>query len=568
MADDHHPDPQAWGLVPGYHDGLGTWHELSDDTRRQLVAAMGEDPDGPPPQLDPGPGEGLTCVPPPAERTWGLSVQLYAARSRASWGIGDLADLATLGRWAAGEDATVLLVNPLDAVAPVTPRETSPYRPTTRRFLDPVYLAVRDVPGADRVDLADLDVAGRALNHERHIDRDRTWQLKRAALRRIWDEVPEVRHEPALQAFRAARAPAVDQYAAYVLAVGRHGDDIREWPDELRTADTPAVASLAATEEAAFEVWLQHCLDRQLAAAAAEIPLLRDLPVGFDPQGFDAWTWHDLLATHVTIGAPPDHLGPNGQDWVLPAFVPQELAAAGYGPLVETLDAEMRHAAGLRIDHVLGMFRLFWIPPDGGAADGAYVRQPTGPLLDVVARASRRSGTWVVGEDLGSVEDHVRPELQRRDILRYHVLWFEEALPPDWSQLSLASVSTHDVATVAGLWTGRDLELQREVGVEPDEGWSWWVRDRLADQAGIPRDADAATAAVAFHRLAATAASRIVVAQLDDLVGAVERPNVPGTDRHQRPDNWSLALPVVLDDLPDHDLATRIVATLRDARPA
>jgi len=507
-----------------------------------------------------------TCVVSPPQRIWGVSVQLYAARSRASWGIGDLADLRLLGEWAAGRGARVLLVNPLDAVAPVTPRENSPYKPTSRRFLDPVYLAVHEVPGAREVDLGDLDDQVARLNEHRHIDRDRVWALKQQALRRIWERT-DVRDDPALAAFRAERSPAVEQFAAYVLGVAGHGEDASAWPADLQSPQAVGVAELAATDGAAFHVWQQYCLDLQLRAAGAAIPLLRDLPVGFDPVGFDAWTWRDLLATDVTIGAPPDKLGPQGQDWELPAFVPWKLADAGFAPLTETLDAAMRHAAGLRIDHILGLFRLFWIPPGGTPADGAYVRQPTGALFDIVGRASQRNRTWVVGEDLGTVEEGVRPTLLERNVLRYQVLWFDEAEPLNWTPESLASIATHDVATVAGLWHGRDLALQREVGLEPDDDWNWSVRDRVAARAGITGDADLWTAAVELHRSVARSASRVVVAQVDDLVGTQERPNVPGTKRDQRPDNWSLALPVLLDDLPDHALANEITSVMAAERP-
>ena len=561
-------EPGPWGIVRGHRDGLGHWTPLSEATRRQLIEAMGGDPDGEPPQVEVASGdEQVSCHPPPRDRVWGLSVQLYAARSRASWGIGDLADLRTLGSWAAGRGARVLLVNPLDAVAPVTPRQTSPYTPTTRRFLDPIYLAIREVPGAADVDLDDLAERGRALNAERLIDRDAVWELKQEALRRIWAEVPAVRRDPASATFREEHAPTVDQFAAYVLAVDRYGPDVHDWPEELRSADGDAVRELAASDEAAFHVWQQFCLDRQLAAAGEAIGLLRDLPVGFDPKGFDAWTWRELLATGVTIGAPPDQLGPQGQDWELPAFVPWKLAHAGFEPLRQTLAAELRHAAGLRIDHVLGLFRLFWIPPGGTPAEGAYVRQPTDALLNVVARASREAGTWIVGEDLGTVEEGVRPALLDRDVFRYQVLWFEQDEPAAWSPRSLASITTHDVATVAGMWTGRDLELQREVGLEPDEEWSRQLRSRLARDADIDPDAPADEAAVALHRHVARAASRVVVAQVEDLLGVVERPNVPGTRRDQRPANWSLALPVPIDDLPEHDLANRVVDALRQERP-
>ncbi len=265
----------------------------------------------------------------------------------------------------------------------------------------------------------------------------------------------------------------------------------------------------------------------------------------------------------MTVGAPPDELAAQGQDWSLPAFVPWRVARAGYAPLHETYRAAMRNAGGLRIDHVLGLFRLFWIPGEGAPADGAYVRQDIDAQLDVVAAASRDRGTWVVGEDLGTVERGVRPQLLDRDMLRYLVLWFEPDPPRHWAELALASLSTHDLPTVAGMWTGGDADVQRDAGLDPDEDWLAALRGRLAGWAGISPDAPLDEAVVALHALVAAGPSRVVLGQLDDLLGVVERPNVPGTDRHARPENWSLALPHPVDRLDEHPLAGRVAAALR-----
>lgn len=560
--------PNAWSIVPEYEDAFGTWTVVPEESMRALVTAMGGDPDDVPPpttaeptlpDVDDGP---VTCSPPPDERVWGLSVQLYAARSTASWGIGDLADLRTVARWAATHGAATVLINPIDAIAPVTPRETSPYTPTTRRFLDPIYLRVEEVPGADEVDLSDLAGRARARNADRRIDRDAVWADKQEALRRIWDRVPAVRDDPALEGYRRQRGDELRWFGAYVAAVADHGHDTRRWPADLADPRASGVAGYADSDAAAFAAWQQLCLDQQLATANDALPLLRDLPIGFDPAGFDAWQWRDLLAEGVTVGAPPDELGPQGQDWALPAFVPWKLARADLAPLRATYEAAMRHAGGLRIDHVLGLFRLFWIPPDGTPGDGAYVRQQAETQLDVVAAASRAMGTWVVGEDLGTVERGVRPTLGDRRMLRYQVLWFEPDPPAEWDRLALASLSTHDLPTVAGMWTGGDADLVEQAGLDRNDQWLGELRTRLARASGISPEADVEDALVGLHAHVAAGPSRIVLGQLDDLLGVVERPNVPGTDRHQRPDNWSLALPHPVDRLDDHPLAARVAAAL------
>jgi 4-alpha-glucanotransferase len=610
--------PDAWGIVPAYEDAFGTWAEVPPETREALVEAMGGDPDaaGPPDvpaavhvarrgrsaavdgavavTLEDGtrravdgmvPGDLPTgyhrlhvrgeegarhlvvspgrCHLPADLRTWGWAVQLYALRSAASWGIGDLADLRDLVGWSAERGAGTTLVSPLAAVDPLTPRETSPYYPTSRRFLDPVYLRVEEVPGAGEVDLGDLSDAGRAADAVREIDRDAVYRRKREALERIWTVVRDrVEGEAAFRRYRDERGPDLDRFALHQALAEHHGDRWRHWPGEHRRPDGPGVAAFAGShaDAVAFHRWVQWLLDEQLRRAGEPLALLGDLPIGADPDGADAWMWQDVLADGVTVGAPPDQLGPAGQNWMLPAFVPWKLRAAGYRPFVETLRAAFRHVGGLRIDHVLGLFRMFWIPPGGSAGDGAYVRQPTGDLLDILALESERAGAFVVGEDLGTVEEGVREELAARSILRYQVWWFEDDPVEAWAEDALASVTTHDLPTVAGVWTGADARMQVGSGLPSDDDWHAELRQAIRAATGLAADADVRTVVEAVHRRLAAAPNRVVVAQLEDALGVADRPNVPGTTRDLRP-NWSLALPATLEQL----RSDPAVAALADA---
>ncbi len=274
---------------------------------------------------------------------------------------------------------------------------------------------------------------------------------------------------------------------------------------------------------------------------------MHDLAVGFDPGGADAWVWQDLVALDARIGAPPDEFNRAGQDWGLPPFIPWRLRAARYEPFVETLRAVLRGAGGLRVDHVMGLFRLFWVPPGAGPADGAYVRYPAGDLLDLLALESARAGAVVVGEDLGTVEPGVRTELAERAVLSMKLLWFEDDPPEAWPERSLALVTTHDLPTIAGVWTGSDLGDQRTAGVPAVEEGMADLHRRLERRSGASDDAPVADVVVAAHRALAAAPSALVAATLEDALGVPERPNMPGTVDTWP--NWSLALPVPLEEV-------------------
>jgi 4-alpha-glucanotransferase len=322
-----------------------------------------------------------------------------------------------------------------------------------------------------------------------------------------------------------------------------------------------------APGEIAFVAWLQWQAEKQLRAAGQAVKVLQDLPIGVDPQGADAWAYQDALALGVTVGAPPDPFNRGGQNWGLPPFVPWRLRDLDYEPFIEAIRATMALAGGLRIDHVMGLFRLWWVPEGMSADRGGYVRYRAADLLDIVALESGRSGAPVVGEDLGTVEPGVREELARRNVLSYRLLWFEEDPPAQWPAGSLAAVGTHDLPTVAGLWDGSDLADQQASGLDADVAATERLRDLLVERAGVARDASAAQAVVGAYRLLAEAPSLLLAASLDDALSEPIRPNMPGTTERA---NWSVALPTPLEDFAAHPGVTAVADELRGTvgRPA
>ncbi len=613
-----------WGIEPGYTDVFGRWCAPSAETVSLLRQAMGAstaDPFERPPAVTPlmivRPGQvvplarpanlvledgtvlGLTTSTPPdlplgyhrieaddaqrgegppstnlivapsrvtlppELRVWGITAQLYAARSQHSWGIGDLADLRRLIDWATERGAGLVGINPLHAPDPLPNQPNSPYSPSSRLWRDPIYLAIADVPGAESLPSAQNSAtAALRLNAPSRIDRSAVWAAKRVVLDQLWGQF---RGSKAFDQFRTEHGTTLLGWATYCALADHHGSSWRSWPAEHQHPGSPAVARFAAdnAQSVSFFAWLQWLLDLQLAASGADAAVVADLAVGFDAGGADAWQWQDLLADGVHIGAPPDLLGPDGQDWGLPPFIPWKLRDDAYQPFAATIRAVARHARGLRIDHVMGLFRLLWIPPGHTAADAAYVRFPGRELLDIVALESARSGALVIGEDLGTVEPGVREILGDAGVLSTRLLWFEDDTPAAWPRQSMAAVSTHDLPTIAGVWTGIDLADQRQAGVTIAETADEPLRYRLRVAAIVDDGAPTERVVLATHRRLAEAPSMIVTATLDDLLGAEHRPNLPGTiDQHP---NWRIPLPVPLEDLPGYPLAESIAKILNTA---
>jgi 4-alpha-glucanotransferase len=509
------------------------------------------------------------CYLPAGMRAWAWSAQLYATRSRDSWGIGDLADLRALADWAADVGAGAVLINPMGAPNPSPDPEPSPYYPSTRRYADPLLIAIREVPGADRVagEIAPLEAQGRSLNARRLIDRSAALALKMAALQAIWD-VGAARSEPIarrLEAYRALRGPSLRQWATFVTLSERLGAGWRSWPTPYRDPSSAEVAGAAAgdAERVAFHEWVQWLIDEQLGAAAASGPLLiSDLPVGFDPGGFDAWAWQESLAAGISIGAPPDPFSRKGQNWGLPPFNPHRLREDGYRPFIETLRAALRHVGGLRIDHILGLFRLWWVPHGGTAVRGAYVRNATDELLAILAIESHRASAVVIGEDLGIVEQGVRRELRSRNVLSTRLVYFEPQDPAAYPWPVLAAVTTHDLPTVAGVWNGADLADQARAGLVPNVVANDGLRMQLQRATRLRREATAADLILAAYRRLSRSKAALVAASLEDAGLVEERPNIPGTIGRDRP-NWSLALPMTMEELRLDPFAAELAQALR-----
>lgn len=508
----------------GYH------HLLRDDGIDQLLIT--------------GPGR---CHLPRGLRAWGWAVQLAAARSRHSWGIGDLDDLRSLAEWSASVGAGFLAVSPLGAPNPGPAPEPSPYYPSTRRFGNPLHLSVEAIAGD--AEATDLGRAARRLNADRRVDRGAVLEYKLAALERAWDAgLPD--HD-ALDAWRREQGEPLERWSRFALLSERHGPGWQAWPDALRDPSSPQVAAAASesAERVAFHAWLQWCFDRQLADASLPLRRIADMPVGVDPGGFDAWDWQDQLAIGATVGAPPDRFNAAGQDWGLPPFIPHRLRQARYRPFIDTIRAQLRHAGGLRIDHVLGLFRLWWLPGGVDPARGAYVNYPTDELLEIVALESHRARAVVIGEDLGTVPSGVREELRRRSLLSTRLVLFERTPPSRYPRQALAAVTTHDLPTIAGTISGSDLEDQRRAGIDPDAENLELLRARLRATAGTRSDRGRPEALIpAVHRALAASPSALVAATLEDALAVEERTNLPGTVAPQR-DNWSLALPAPIEEL-------------------
>ena len=400
-------------------------------------------------------------------------------------------------------------------------------------------------------EIASAARAGAELNTSALIDRDRVWEIKHRALLGIFRRLRATQSVEQLTGSLSDDA-ALERYGTFCAIAETFDSGWRSWPSELAHPDSEAVARFAAMNREAVDLhrWLQFEAERQLARAAdSGAGLVADLPVGFDPNGFDAWQDQNLLAASCSIGAPPDDLGPQGQDWGIPPYVPWRLRDAGYRPWLDTLRAVLRNARALRIDHVMGLFRLFWIPPGADATCGAYVYQYGAELLDLALMEAARVGASLVGEDLGTVEGSVREAMAQRNVFGYRVGWFEDDSPEQWPAASLGSLTTHDLPTAPGLWSGADAADLARAGLMPDPIADAQLRGRLARLAGVDPDstADDHYVTVRAYDSLARGASTLVMATIEDAVGERHRPNVPGTV-DENP-NWRRPLPVSIENL-------------------
>ncbi|HET9018984.1 MAG TPA: 4-alpha-glucanotransferase, partial [Acetobacteraceae bacterium] len=494
-----------------------------------------------------------TCYLPPAlrdgGRRFGLAAHLYSVRRAQDQGIGDFTTLATLARAAARDGAAVVGLNPLHALFPDQRERASPYHPSDRRFLDPIYIDVAGEEGglaapAARALLARHTAEFAVLSAAPLVDYPRVWAAKRAVLEAAFAAFDR---DEEMAEFLAYGGSALRRFATF-QAIAEHypNEDWRRWPEALRDAGR-ATADPARVR---FHLWLQWLADRQLGAAASAsglaIGLYRDLAIGTAPDGAEAWAGARHLAAGVSVGAPPDPFSASGQIWHLPPPDPWRLREDGYRSLAGLLGANMRHAGALRIDHVMGLARLFWVPDGARGADGAYVAYPCDDLLGELALESQRARCLIVGEDLGTVPEGFRETLAAAEVFSYRVLWFErqdgDFLPADrYPAHAVACVSTHDLPTLAGWRSGADIAERAALGHIDEKA----ARQQRADEiAALQKTIGAPPDPPAVHGFIAGAPSALVLAQLDDLAGETVALNLPGTDR-ERP-NWrrKLAVPV------------------------
>jgi 4-alpha-glucanotransferase len=518
----------------------------------------------------------------PEGRTWGLLAQLYSVLSHRSWGMGDLGDLAGLAAWAGRSlGAGFVQLGPLHAAEPGAVADPSPYRPSSRRFPDWLHVRVADVP-----EYALLDGPGRAaadacaararglneavLSRSSLIDRDAVRALKERALRLVHAVPRSPAREAAFAAFTAREGRDLTDHATWCALAGRYGGAWRSWPAALRDPASPAVAAARAdlADAVDFHRWLAWITDEQLAAAQAaaagagmRIGLVHDLAVGVAPEGADAWAFQRFLAPGMSVGAPPDDFNPHGQDWRQPPWLPGALAAEGYRPFAALLRSALRHAGALRVDHVMGLFRLWWVPEGRPPTEGTYVRQDPDGMLGTLLLEAHRAGGHVIGEDLGTIEPEVRDELAARGVLGTSVQRFEWAggsegrhgpLPPDrWRRDCLATLTTHDLPGTAAWLRGDHVALRARLGLltRPEaaeraaaaaERDAWLAE--LARLGLLPPDAgpEEEQVVVALHRFLARTPARLVGVWLPDTTGDRRQQNVPGTTAVHP--NWCLPM--------------------------
>jgi len=526
---------------------------------------------------------------PTAPATWGWMLQLYALRSARSWGIGDLGDLREFVTWTAREHgAGAVLLNPLHAPGPTHPVQPSPYTPSSRRFANPLALRIEDIGAYRRADSdtrAEVD-ALRVSATTARIDHDLVWVAKRDALELLWRS--EGRPDPLAD---GSASQGLRDWATYCALAERHGGRWSRWPEPLRDVTGPAVTSARREllPRIAFHAWVQQQCAEQLIAvrgaareAGMSLGVLHDLAVGVDADGADAWALADVLAGGVSVGAPPDNFTPRGQDWGLPPWRPDRLAATGYAAVRDMLRAVLAHADGLRIDHVAGLWRLWWIPPGDTPDRGTYVHYDAETMLAVLALEAHRAAATVVGEDLGTVEPEVTEALAANEMLGCAVAWFtrdesapgEPLLPPAaWPSRAAASISTHDLPTAAGFLRGEHVRARAELGLLDDvpseqanaekERKEWLALLRSEGLlAGTGADEpDEAEIIVAMHRLLASAPSRLKLISPYDVVAETRQPNLPGTiDEYP---NWRQPLPVTLEQLKHDPRVAAITAAFR-----
>lgn len=531
-------------------------------------------------------------------RKWGVSAQMYSTRSRKSWGMGDAVDLADVASFAGEQGADFLLINPVHAQVPVSPIENSPYLPVTRRWVNPIYIRPEavaefaDAPASVRDRVEDLRLQC-ASEDAATIDRDATWAAKLQALKLVFTLPRTPEREQLFADFIAKGGQDLELFALWSAIAEENGSV--SFPEDLSYAGAPGIAEArdGLAERTLFWQWLQWVAREQLIAAhqaalasGMSIGLMADLAVGIHPAGSEKWAEPQIFAPGMQVGAPPDMYSQQGQDWSQPPWSPRALAEVGYRPLRDMLRAVLTHSGALRIDHILGLFRLWWIPQGRPASEGTYVYFDHEAMVGIVALEASRAGAVVIGEDLGTVEPWVRGYLSDRGILGTSVVWFEKEdsgwpLHADqYRYAALSTVNTHDLPPTAGYLRGVHTALRDELGMLVEDIETVRAADaqeieqmsvRVREYGFLAEDQTSEEEFIgALHRYVAATPSVLVGVSLVDAVGDLRPQNLPGTDQPQYP-NWRMPLTdgdgheVYVEDLGKSSRAHNLFGIMRDS---
>ena len=562
------------------HHGITTSYDgtpVPDATLRLILSGLGVDPDAPPA----GP-EAAHVMPVPArpapmpERGWGIFCQLYELRSDRNWGIGDFADLAQLATICAEAGADFLGTNPMHALFLGAPDRCSPFSPSNRQFLNPLYIAP-DLLGAPRPEMPGGDL----------VDYAAVTRAKLPALRAVFDADAT---DPDFDGFVAQHGMALRLHALFeVISELQGGTGWTDWPAELQDPHGAAAMSLAEehADDLRFHQWLQWVARVQLNAAqqaaldgGMRVGLYLDLAVGEAQDGSATWSGTAAAMAEVNVGAPPDIFSEEGQNWHLAAPSPTIMAQDDFAHYRAMIRAQLSDAGALRIDHAMALWQLFLIPAGRPASDGAHLRYPMEELLRVLIEEAEAADAVLIGEDLGFVPEGFRDVMAAANLLSYRLVYFEqdeaEFHPPQsYPPVALACLSTHDLPVLAAWWRGDDITLRLEHGLVSARASAEHSahrekeRQRLIDAIGVEADPTAPDLPDAVlegaHAFVAQTGSVLAGVRLADLVGPQMPTNLPGvTDSHP---NWRPRSPVRVEDIAAHPTFRRITATMRNIRP-
>ena len=612
---------ECYGIGDGYTNETGEWGETPLAAKEHILKAMGVAV-GSDEEIETSIAEAPAPIPEEDiqtlsrsgfwplwlvdQRVWGMTTQIYSLRSSGNWGIGDFRDLADLATKLGQFGADFVGISPLHALFMADPSRVSPYAPSSRNFLNPIFIAPDQVPGFEELENRDALVAELPkLRKAEFIDYPAVYRIKLAALEALFAHFTanaSERDTKAYENFKLEKADALQNFALYE-ALSEHfvaeGGYVAwsTWPEAYQDRESLAVRDFARghKDRIEFHCWLQWLADIQLAAAQRQareagmrIGLYLDLAIGVSPDGSTSWCGGHATAREARIGAPPDALCPGGQNWGLIPFSPMGLRQQRFEPFRALLRDNMRHAGAMRLDHAMGLSRLYWIPEDSDALGGGYVRYPFRQMLEMVADESWVARCVVIGEDLGTVPEGFTDTMVRAGLLSYQVLYFSRQhgrffQPHAYRREAMVCASTHDLPTLRGWWTGSDIHWRDRVGAQTEEDTQIQMEGREAEkqllvealqEAGLIEgdpeeiansDELSEELLLAVHRFLSRTSCRLFAVQLDDALGADEQANLPGTvDEHP---NWRRKIGVNLEDLAEHQLFGDLVQVLATERP-